>query len=72
LNGGEFSPLTGQDWQLIEPYREENERLFDISVEELLSVDGLIRQPAEIYRKIQPRALRALMAEEAWVTEGDD
>ena len=27
LNGGAFAPLTGADWELIQPYLEENERL---------------------------------------------
>jgi len=72
LNGGEFTPLTQGDWQLIEPYLQENERLFDISLNELLTVDGQTLPPTQVYRKIQPRAMRALQAEEAWVTEGDD
>ena len=72
LNGGEYTTFSQRDWQLIEPYLVENARLFDISVARLLSVDGEERQPAEVYRKIQPRALRALQAEEAWVTEGED
>ena len=72
LNGGEFTPLTLEDWQLIEPYLRENERLFDIPVDDLLTVDGKLQQPADVYRKIHPRALRALQAEEAWVTEEDD
>jgi glutamate synthase domain-containing protein 1/glutamate synthase domain-containing protein 3 len=72
LNGGEYSTFSQQDWQLIEPYLEENGRLFDIPVARLLSVDGEERQPAEVYRKIQPHAMRALQAEEAWVTEGED
>lgn len=69
LNGGEFAPLTAQDWQLVEPYLLENERLFDIPLDDLLNVDGELLAPADVYRKIQPRALRALQAEEAWVTE---
>ena len=72
LNGGEFAPLTQEDWQLIEPYLEENERLFDISVEVLLTVAGKRLPPDQVYRKIQPRALRALQAEEAWVTEVEE
>jgi glutamate synthase domain-containing protein 3 len=72
LNGGEYTTFSQQDWQLIAPYLEENARLYDIPVARLLSVDGEERQPAEVYRKIQPRALRALQAEEAWVTEGED
>jgi glutamate synthase domain-containing protein 3 len=69
LNGGEFSPLTQQDWQLIEPYLKENEGLFDIQLKDLLTVEGVERTPGEVYRKISPRAMRELQAEEAWVTE---
>lgn len=71
LNGGEFSELTSEDWALIEPYLEENTRLFDIPVARLLSVDGTPRRPEEIYRKIRPGAVRALQAEEAWVTKAN-
>jgi glutamate synthase domain-containing protein 1/glutamate synthase domain-containing protein 3 len=71
LNGGEFTGFSQQDWQLIEPYLQENARLFDISTVNLLTVDGVELPPAEVYRKIQPRAMRALLAEEAWVTEVD-
>jgi len=67
LNGGEFAPFIPEDWALIEPYLQENARQFDISIEQLLSVNGEQRQPAQVYRKIHPRATRALMAEEAWV-----
>ena len=69
LNGGEFTPLTPEDWALIEPYLQENARLFDIPMDRLLSVDGEKRGPSQVYRKIKPRAIRALQAEEAWVTE---
>ena len=67
LNGGEFAPLTAEDWELILPYLRENEALFDISIERLLSVDGSVRSPAQVYRKIRPGAQKALMPEEAWV-----
>ena len=40
LNGGKFAALTEADWDLILPYLEENERLFGIKVEDLLTVDG--------------------------------
>ncbi|MEQ8182125.1 MAG: glutamate synthase, partial [Smithellaceae bacterium] len=40
LNGGEFVEITDADWNLIVPYLEENERLFDITIEELLTVAG--------------------------------
>ena len=55
LNGGELVPFTEADWQLIKPYLEENERLFGIAVDkDLLTVDGHLRPPEEVYRKIQP------------------
>ena len=55
LNGGEFSILTPEDWALILPYLEENERLFGISIEDdLLIVNGDKRIPQEVYRKIKP------------------
>jgi glutamate synthase domain-containing protein 3 len=69
LNGGKFSAMTEEDWQLIEPYLQENANMFDIPVDDLLTVDGKLYPPGEVYRKIQPRAMRALQAEEAWVTE---
>lgn len=69
LNGGEFVPLSEADWALIVPYLEENERLFGIPLARLLEVDGIPRQPHEVYRKIQPGSVRALQAEEAWVTK---
>jgi glutamate synthase domain-containing protein 1/glutamate synthase domain-containing protein 3 len=67
LNGGEFAPLTGADWDLIRPHLEENERLFGIRLSDLLLLDGKVMPPESVYRKIQPRAVRALQAEEAWV-----
>jgi glutamate synthase domain-containing protein 1/glutamate synthase domain-containing protein 3 len=67
LNGGEFVPFREKDWTLIQPYLQENERLFGIPVERLLETVGEERHPEDIYRKIAPVALRALQAEEAWV-----
>jgi glutamate synthase domain-containing protein 3 len=61
LNGGEFAPLTEADWQLILPYLEENERLFDIRIErDLLTVDGELKKPEEVYRKVQAVKLAIL------------
>ena len=60
LNGGKFTTLTQADWDLILPYLEENERLFGIKVEDLLTVDGHPCQPEEVYRKVAPVALKAL------------
>jgi glutamate synthase domain-containing protein 1/glutamate synthase domain-containing protein 3 len=65
LNGGEFAELTPQDWDLIRPYLEENERLFSIRVDELLTVDGQKRTPERVYRKVRPVQLRALAAGES-------
>jgi glutamate synthase domain-containing protein 3 len=72
LNGGEFATFNEEDWHIIEPYLEENARHFNIPVTRLLTVDDQERHPDQVYRKIQPRALRALQAEEAWVTEGEE
>jgi len=56
LNGGEIVPLEERDWELIHPYLLENGRLFGISIEtDLLTVDGVIRDPVEVYRKVRPR-----------------
>jgi hypothetical protein len=52
LNGGRFTPLTEADWALIQPYLAENERLFGITVADLLRVDGVSRSPQEVYRKV--------------------
>lgn len=67
LNGGEFAELSEHDWNVIKPYLEENERLFGIPVDRLLEVDGKPLPPERVYRKIKPRAVRTLQAEEAWV-----
>jgi hypothetical protein len=64
LNGGEFAKLTPQDWDLIRPYLEENERLFGIRVDELLTVDGHKSMPERVYRKVRPIQLRALASDE--------
>jgi glutamate synthase domain-containing protein 1/glutamate synthase domain-containing protein 3 len=56
LNGGAYRPLSAADWRLIRPYLEENQRLFDIRIErDLLTVDGVLRSPADVYRKVMPR-----------------
>ncbi len=60
LNGGVLSPLSDDDWALIEPYLRENERLFGISVEALLTVAGRRRDPGEVYRKVGAVRLSAL------------
>ena len=62
LNGGVFSPLTKKDWRLIRSYLQENERLFGIPVDALLTVDGQMRDPAEVYRKVSAVKLQVLAA----------
>jgi glutamate synthase domain-containing protein 1/glutamate synthase domain-containing protein 3 len=52
LNGGIFAPMTGADWELILPYLQENDLLFGLPVERLLTVSGQIRRPEEVYRKV--------------------
>jgi len=54
LNGGEYADITDADWNLMETYLEENERLFGITIERLLTVDGKEKTPQEVYRKIRP------------------
>jgi glutamate synthase domain-containing protein 1 len=55
LNGGEYRPLTVADWKLILPFLQENERLFGIEIErDLLTVDGQLRAPEHVYRKVVP------------------
>jgi glutamate synthase domain-containing protein 1/glutamate synthase domain-containing protein 3 len=64
LNSGKLAKINGKDWDLILPYLEENERLFGITVEQLLTVDGQRRQPAEVYRKVIPGNIAAIASED--------
>jgi glutamate synthase domain-containing protein 1/glutamate synthase domain-containing protein 3 len=64
LNGGVFSPLGEKDWRLIRGYLEENERLFGIKVQDLLTVDGQARSPQEVYRKVSAVKLSVLSGSE--------
>jgi glutamate synthase domain-containing protein 1/glutamate synthase domain-containing protein 3 len=63
LNGGTFTPLALEDWLLIHPFLEENERLFGVPIDELLTVDGELRRPEEVYRKVSAVKLQVLAAE---------
>ena len=75
LNGGMISPLTDDDWQLILPFLQENERLFGISIDDhLLTVDGKKMEPQDIYRtisavKLSVLASSALEMNEEWTAE---
>ena len=60
LNGGVFSEVSDKDWRLIHPYLVENERLFGIRVQDLLTVDGQIKAPHDVYRKVSAVKLSVL------------
>jgi glutamate synthase domain-containing protein 1 len=60
LNGGRFAAMGEPDWDLILPFLQENERLFGIKIDDLLTVDGRKCRPQEVYRKVTPVALKAL------------
>ena len=64
LNGGKFARLTDADWELILPYLEENERLFGITIEQLLTEKGRKRRPAQVYRKVIPGSVAAIVEDE--------
>ncbi len=74
LNGGEFVPLSPEDWRLILPYLQENEKLFGISIEnDLLTVNGEKKTYTDVYRKVQAVALDVLAKESVAVEEwGED
>ncbi|MDA2936142.1 hypothetical protein MYX06_02910 [Patescibacteria group bacterium AH-259-L05] len=67
LNGGKFTNLTPDDWNLIKPYLKKNEQFFGITIERLLTVNGELKSFENIFRKIVPAELKALTPEEAWV-----
>jgi len=57
---------------LILPFLEENEKLFGITVEQLLTVNGQKRRPAEVYRKVVRGDIKAIASEETddvWAEE---
>lgn len=60
LNGGTFGELSDSDWELIEPFLQENERLFGIRLADLLQVGGVMCKPVEVYRKVEVRGATIL------------
>jgi len=72
LNGGRFARLTAKDWDLILPYMEENQRLFGITVEQLLNVKGRQRKPAQVYRKVVPGNIKAIASDETDEVEAEE
>jgi len=69
LNGGQIFPFTKRDWALILPYLKENERLFGITIEELLTVDSTKCRPEEVYRTIGAVKLSVLSASTLAINE---
>lgn len=65
LNGGEFVDMTEKDWEVILPYLEENERLFNIKINDLITVNGVKKSYTEAYRKVQAVKLEVLAAKVA-------
>jgi glutamate synthase domain-containing protein 1/glutamate synthase domain-containing protein 3 len=77
LNGGELVKLAPEDWALILPYLEENERLFGISIEnDLLMVNGIKKPYDAVYRKVRAVTLDVLAKEsvvaEEWGVNWED
>ena len=63
LNGGVFADLTETDWRMIDPYLIENEKLFGIKVDDLLTVDGLFKSPYEVFRKVKVYTSETVLVE---------
>jgi glutamate synthase domain-containing protein 1/glutamate synthase domain-containing protein 3 len=61
LNGGRLAEFTAKDWKLVLPYLQENQRLFGIGTDkDLLTVQGKLLTPDQVYRKIEPITLEEL------------
>ena len=60
LNSGKIVQLTFEDCKLILPYLKENERLYGISIDRLLTVNGKKKNMNKIYRKVVPIPIKAL------------
>ena len=71
LNGGDFPELTPEDWAILEPMLVENEDHFGISLASLLTVEGEVKAPEDVYRKIIPLKNKALSVEDAWAAKHD-
>jgi glutamate synthase domain-containing protein 1/glutamate synthase domain-containing protein 3 len=72
LNGGMFLPMTKADWKLILPYLKENERLFGIRIDALLTVDGKLLSPSRVYRKVVPIKVGEAILEKMKVTPPEE
>jgi len=72
LNGGVLDEITEEDWRLILPYLKENERLFGISVEDLLTVNGVRQEPDRVYRKVKAVRSTILTGSEEIASEEEE
>jgi len=60
LHGGQLTTIGNDDWQLILPYLKNNEQLFGVTVQALLTGTSQA-EPSTVYRKIQAAPLETLM-----------
>ncbi|HVP17152.1 MAG TPA: glutamate synthase [candidate division Zixibacteria bacterium] len=67
LNGGKITTISKEDWERILPLLKENEKLFGYGVEGLLKVDGVMRRPECVYRKVVPVEIAALAKYESGI-----
>ena len=75
LNGGKFGKLTDADWELILPFLEENQKLFGITIAELLTVNGRRLKPSRVYRKVVPGSVKNIVVEDTddvWAEEAEE
>ena len=72
LNGGQFGTFGAVHWELIRPLLQENERLFGIPISRLLTPQGGTLPPERVFRIVIPAKVRALQAEEAWVSHASE
>ena len=49
---------------MILPYLEENQKLFGITVEQLLTVNGKRLKPCKVYRKVVPGNIKTIAVED--------
>ena len=71
LNGGDFTNLTAEDWNILEPLLMENEDHFGITLASLLTVENELMAPENVYRKIIPLKNKALSVEDSWAAKHD-
>jgi len=62
LNGGRLVRMGDDDWKLIVPYLEENEKLFGVTIEDLLRDGGGPVEFSRVFRKVEAIPLEMLGA----------